>query len=245
MIENRLVGLYVNIGDKEHANALGLVQFFYPDYKVMQQGDIYPNSAKLIHVEGISDKNALNWLINSDRKVIYATKTHKFDFDFSDNLEVLKFVYAKWDIEAEYLYSEDELENIRRMELFDFYNFIKPRWISKDICLCDDLTNKVKIHSVIGQDFNEILRFCDYITSENANRLEMEFVQFIETARIKNIKKSKAYSRYYALFRRFNNEFDNDYIALALAKYREMTNNKRFKLIWLLSQFSYKNSEGV
>lgn len=240
-----LVGCDVNIGDKQNKNALGLIQFFYPNYKILQEYDYFPSSDKLIYVDGISYGNILNTLKESGKEVIYATTASNFDFDFTDNVEVLKFVFSKWAIDAEYLFSEDDIENIRRMELFDFYNFIKSRWVSKDICLCDETTDKINIHEIIGKGFNDIMHFHDYITNENANRLEMGFIQFIETARDKSNIKNKAYSRYNDLYRRFNAEFNNDYIALVLARYREMVNNKRFKLIWLLSQFSFEQSEGA
>jgi len=244
-----LVGKTVNIGDNSISFALELLQYFYPDFKIIQQGDMFPEGDNLIYVHGRSYQRTREWLPDSGRKVIYTydmdnAKENEFDFvcdyDFTNRNQLLKLVYSKWGIDYSYVLAEDDLINIERMDLFDFYNFIKPRWISENLCQSDETITQTNVHNIIGQRFDNILRFNDNITDENAPLLELGILQFIETARSTKRSRNKAYSKYNALYRKFNDKHsDNRYIALTLAKYREMENTKRFKLIWLLSQFSF------
>jgi hypothetical protein len=232
-----LVGKTVNIDDDDNTHILGLVQFFYPDHKIMQKGVYFHTVDKLIYVGGRSEGDYINWRNRDDLQIIFAIQTTNHDIDFTDRTVILKFVYAKWGINADDFFTDDEIENITYMELFDFYNFIKLRWVSKSLCSYSETASMPNIHSIIGQDFNAILRFCEHMTDVTASILEMGLIGFIEKAHEKTKRNSKAYSRHYDLYKKFNAKFDNDYIALALSKYRDMENSKRFKLIWLLSQF--------
>jgi hypothetical protein len=175
--------------------------------------------------------------------VISVVEEGNFDFDLTDRLEVLKFVYAKWSIVAEDFWADDEIESIKRMDLFDFYNFVKLRWVSKEICLSDEMTARANVHSFIGQSLDDILRSSEAITYENAQLLEAGFISFIETILARDKNRSKAYTRYNELYRKFRTTFDYKHIALILSKYREMGSDKRLKLIWLLSQFSFRNED--
>jgi hypothetical protein len=75
--------------------------------------------------------------------------------------------------------------------------------------------------------------------------LEIGLINFIETATTRKKNRSKAYSTHNELYRQFNACFKYDDIARVLGKYRTMENSKRFKLIWLLSQFSFTNTGGA
>ena len=237
-----LIGKNVSIGDIDSQKdicALELLQFFYPNHRIIQSYDYLPEGDKLIFVKGRSPGDDSVWRDRDDREVIFVNTTDDCQFDLTDRNQVLKLVFSKWGIDPEYILADD-FESINRMGLMDFYNFIKPRWISKNLCVDDEVIARANVHGIIGKGFNEILRFADSITDENAPILEIGILKFIETARIKSQTKSKAYSKYNKLYRAFNSAYsDNDYIALTLAKYREMANNYRFKLIWLLSQFRF------
>ena len=261
MIEGGLIGKVVKT-DNVHFIGFLEQRFPYADTTMLfiysdKPGIIYTGRYSLNKkekgiVDSLSNDGQNNVLLYSKKQLedtgIDFISTYapdgKFDIDLSDRRVLLDLIFSKWDLDYSQHLDMSILEVLLEMDLQDFYNFLKIRWYSRTSCVNIDnhgIYSSKAIYKLLNEPIERTYAAILSISTEAAvSGLELSIASFIRNAKAHNYRESddEEDEGYDATLKNFDiNSSDREKeLTVTLSKYRNMTHNKKLKLIWLIQQ---------
>jgi hypothetical protein len=258
MIDGGLIGKVIKTDD-DH-----LIGFLYPNFPfvdslvllnyknkpgIIYAGIKYLNSVedkmlKALHAQGqVSTCLYSKEYLKETGMVFISTYSPdgKYDLDLTDRTVVLDLVYSKWGLNyAQYL-DINSLEVLLEMDAHDFYDFVKPRWLSSKCCANSDnigVFNSKAIYKLMHEPIEKAYAtVLSIINKMDVRALEHSLVNFIRNAKARNYREEKQ-DDYNVMLKTFdyNTIGKEKEIAVILSKYRNMNHDMKIKLLWLIKQ---------
>ena len=250
MIENGLLGKVVKIDCKS------LIGFLYPNFPYVGhpyflhnlEGYIYAGSAYLTREE----KNIEIYRSTHTKKELESIGTPFIslcsvdgsnDIDLSNRENMLDLVYSKWALDYRSCLDIGTVQVLLGMDEHDFYDFIKIRWLYQDECSAE--ASKIyytseAVHKMLAKPVSEV--FCGAMSSigdSELKYLEVSITNLLIDSITGNYSNYKT-DEWNSMKRDFGaivKGIEKD-LALVLAKYRNMSHDKRIKIPWLLTRIS-------
>jgi len=246
MIENGLLGKVVK------TNNYHFIGFLYPNFPFVGHFLINYESAPGIIYSGkehlIGDERKYITSFLSKEKLqntgytfisIYSADG-KYDIDLTDRETMLDLVYSKWGFDYKQYLDIDMLAVLLERDEQDFYDFLKFRWLSKKRC-----ANSKNIGLYTSKHISKLLNkpiesvYAEILSLEKDKSLEdYELSLTIFIMKSMAGKYSDEKDDYNAMLKTFDygTRGKENELAVILSKYRNMSHNKRIKLIWLITE---------
>jgi hypothetical protein len=165
----------------------------------------------------------------------------QWDIDLTNRMNVIDLVYSKWGLDYKQYLNTDMLQVLLDMEEQDFYNFVKYRWVSQEKCAdCEntELYNSESLYRLLYNSTEEI--YAQVLSVKNDKTLEhfeCALINILFDSKTRGYNQNKTDN--FHVVRKFVDKEtqgkEND-LSLILAKYRNMTHDKRIKMVWLIIQ---------
>ena len=169
----------------------------------------------------------------------------KYDIDLTDiksRVTLLDLVYSKHKLDYTQYLDDDMLKYLLNKDEQTFYDFLKLCWLFEEQCTNTEnmgLYSSKAIFKLLNKSIKEIYTKILSIESDTAlDSLELAFAHFITDAKMRNYIPNKSDEKN-AMLKTFDNSTrgkENE-IVLIFSKYRNMSHNKKIKLIWLFTEF--------
>ena len=256
MIDNGLLGKVVKT-DNYH-----FIGFLYPNFPFVSH--LWFSKADIpgiIYTGGEHLKSKEKELVTLFHSKEYLNKTglqfisthftdDKYDIDLTKRETVLDLVYSNWELDyTQYLDFEIRLK-LHDMDKQDFLDFVKVRWLFRDHCIDSKgvgLYNSEKVYKLLNKSVEKVYAEVLAIESNvDLTDLEESLANLIlkaKTARNYNPNKTDDYN---VTLKSFDNSTKGKEkeLTIILSKYRNMSHNKKIKLIWLITELKKQIETG-
>ena len=213
------------IGHSVSTESLGLIQFFYPNFKVMDKPSLFINSP----VIWTGDAKYLNFLKSSGISVISVTKLSEYNLLDKDTL--LHLTFSKWGKPVpKYVYNMKDILEYDMVLDYVKYHWVSGKWILKEynsIALFLNFINNLSFNNR-----NAIADYFNLVDKTGIDFLDKSMFSFI--ARVVGVSTSDSVW-YKQAAKIFNTRDKRHNIKIAIDNYLNSSiDNKELKLMNLV-----------
>jgi hypothetical protein len=240
------------IGKVVKTDNVHFIGFMYPDFPILSYlysigrnipGVIYVGKERLNPLEKslITKAHSKKDLQEMGIPFISTYSTdEKYDIDLTTRTTIIDLVYSKWGMDYTKILDIDVIRSLLMMDEWDYYDFLKLRWLSKECCSDLENTGLIKIHSLLNSSLNEIYATVLSMKDHTVATMELSLTNFIMTVITQDYYPDWNDERNSMMnvFDRKSIGRDNE-LAVLFAKYRSMNHDKKIKLLWLITQLKY------